>query len=52
MLGTAGLQESDVNLITTGTTQMAAAMAKREADAISMWEPEAQHAFEALGGDG
>ena len=51
MLGTAGLQESDVNLITTGTTEMAAAIAKREADAISMWEPEGQHAFEALGGD-
>jgi NitT/TauT family transport system substrate-binding protein len=51
MLGTAGLQESDVTIVSVGQTEMAAAVAKRDADAISMWEPEAQNALDALGAD-
>ena len=51
MLGTAGLQESDVTIVSVGATEMAAAVAKRDADAISMWEPEAQNALDALGAD-
>jgi len=51
MLRKTGLQESDVTIVTAGATEMAAAVANRRADAISMWEPEAQNALEALGND-
>ena len=50
-LASAGLQESDVTLVGGPTNQMAAAVVKGDADAIVMWEPEAQNAFEALGKD-
>lgn len=51
LLRTAGLQESDVTLVSAPATEMAAAVAKGDADAISMWEPESQNAVEALGRD-
>lgn len=51
MLRTAGLQESDVTLVSAPATAMAAAVAKGDADAISMWEPESQNAAAALGAD-
>src|SRR5690349_3657983 len=51
LLRTAGLQESDVTLVTAPATAMAAAVAKGDADAISMWEPESQNTVEALGKD-
>src|SRR5262245_48637982 len=51
MLRTAGLQESDVTLVTAPATAMAAAMTKGEADAISMWEPESENAAQAIGKD-
>jgi NitT/TauT family transport system substrate-binding protein len=51
MLASAGVQESDVTLVDVERTAMARAVAGRMADAISMWEPEAQKAFEALGSD-
>ena len=51
MLGTAGVAEADATLVTKERTEMSAAIAKREADAISMWEPEAQNALEVLGED-
>jgi ABC-type nitrate/sulfonate/bicarbonate transport system substrate-binding protein len=51
MLRTAGLQESDVTLVTAPATAMAAAMVKGEADAISMWEPESENAVHAIGKD-
>jgi NitT/TauT family transport system substrate-binding protein len=51
LLRTAGLRESDVTLVTAPATEMAAAVAKGDADAISMWEPESQNAVEALGQD-
>jgi sulfonate transport system substrate-binding protein len=52
MLRSAGLQESDVTLVNVERTDMARAIARREADAISMWEPEAQKALDGLGRDG
>jgi NitT/TauT family transport system substrate-binding protein len=51
MLSTAGLRESDVTLVTVGADKMVEAIATREADAISMWEPQGQQALEALGQD-
>ena len=51
LLRTAGLQESDVTLVSAPATEMAAAVAKGDAAAISMWEPESQNAVEALGKD-
>lgn len=51
MLRTAGLQESDVTLVAAPATAMAAALAKGEADAIAMWEPESENAARAIGQD-
>ena len=51
MLRTAGLQPSDVTLVSAPATAMAAALTKGEADAISMWEPESENAVVALGRD-
>lgn len=51
LLRTAGLQETDVTLVTAPATGMAAAVARGEADAISMWEPESQNTVELLGPD-
>jgi NitT/TauT family transport system substrate-binding protein len=51
MLRSAGLQESDVTLVNVERSDMAAAVARRDADAISMWEPEAQNALDSLGRD-
>ena len=51
MLRSVGLKESDVTLVNAPATGMAAALAKGDADAISMWEPESQNAVAALGTD-
>jgi sulfonate transport system substrate-binding protein len=51
MLRSAGLQESDVTLVNVERTDMARAVARGDADVISMWEPEAQKALDALGRD-
>jgi NitT/TauT family transport system substrate-binding protein len=51
MLGSAGVQESDVTLVNIERTDMAQAIVRRDADAISMWEPEAQKALDGLGRD-
>jgi sulfonate transport system substrate-binding protein len=51
MLKSAGVQDADVKIVTVDRTDMAAAVARGEADAISMWEPEAQKALDALGQD-
>ena len=51
MLRSAGLQESDVTLVAAPATAMAAALAKGDADAISMWEPESENAVAVLGKD-
>ena len=51
MLRTVGLQQSDVTLVSSPNTAMAAALTKGEADAISMWEPESENAARAIGKD-
>jgi sulfonate transport system substrate-binding protein len=51
MLRSAGLNESDVTLVSATATDMAGAIMRGEADAISMWEPESQKAADALGAD-
>jgi len=51
MLRTVGLQESDVTLVAAPATEMAAALVRGDADAISMWEPESENAAKALGPD-
>jgi sulfonate transport system substrate-binding protein len=51
MLRSVGLQESDVTLVGAPATAMAAALAKGDADAISMWEPESENAVVVLGKD-
>jgi NitT/TauT family transport system substrate-binding protein len=52
MLATAGVSESEVTIVVVPQTEMAAAVGSRMADAISMWEPEAETARVLLGGDG
>jgi len=51
LLRSAGLLESDVTIVSAPATAMAAAVAKGDADAISMWEPESQNTVELLGTD-
>jgi NitT/TauT family transport system substrate-binding protein len=51
MLRSAGVQDSDVALVNAPATDMAAALRRGDADAISMWEPESQNAVAALGTD-
>jgi ABC-type nitrate/sulfonate/bicarbonate transport system substrate-binding protein len=51
MLSTAGLSESDVKIVDLPRDQMAAGVIDGRADAISMWEPEAQMAVDGLGRD-
>ena len=51
MLASAGVAESEVTIVAVPATEMAAALVDHRADAISMWEPEAQNALEALGND-
>jgi NitT/TauT family transport system substrate-binding protein len=51
LLQNGGLQESDVRFVSVDRNDMAGAVGRGDADAISMWEPEAQHALELLGSD-
>jgi NitT/TauT family transport system substrate-binding protein len=51
MLASAGLSESDVTIVDLPRGGMAAGVVKGAADAISMWEPDAQIAIESLGPD-
>jgi sulfonate transport system substrate-binding protein len=51
ILANAGLAESDVTVVDLPRDQMAAGVVAGRADAISMWEPEAQNAVDALGRD-
>jgi NitT/TauT family transport system substrate-binding protein len=52
MLASAGVSESDVTIVdVVARNQMAAAVIDGRADAISMWEPEAQKVVDALGRD-
>jgi sulfonate transport system substrate-binding protein len=52
MLASVGLAESDVMIVDLPRGQMAAGVIDGRADAISMWEPEAQNAVDGLGRDG
>jgi len=51
MLATARLRESDVSLVPLEGEAMPAALARREIDAMAMWEPHAQKAADLLGSD-
>jgi NitT/TauT family transport system substrate-binding protein len=51
MLASVGLSESDVKIVDLPRDQMAAGVIDGRADAISMWEPEAQNAIDGLGRD-
>ncbi|MGH7554118.1 MAG: ABC transporter substrate-binding protein [Longimicrobiales bacterium] len=50
-LASAGVNESEVTIVSLPRDQMATGLAKGDADAISMWEPESQKAVELLGKD-
>jgi NitT/TauT family transport system substrate-binding protein len=51
LLASAGLAETDVTIVDLPRGQMAAGVIDGRADAISMWEPEAQNAIDGLGRD-
>ena len=51
LLASAGLSESDVTIVDLPRDQMAKGVIDGRADAISMWEPEAQNAVDGLGRD-
>jgi sulfonate transport system substrate-binding protein len=51
MLATVGVDESAVTLVSVPTAEMAAAVRDGRADALSMWEPEAQRLVDMLGRD-
>jgi NitT/TauT family transport system substrate-binding protein len=50
-LDAAKLSESDVVVVPMRQGEMAPAIGRGEVDAVSMWEPEAQYAIDALGAD-
>lgn len=50
-LRNAGLSESDVTVVGMSPPDMPAALAHGDIDAVSIWEPAAQHAIDALGAD-
>jgi NitT/TauT family transport system substrate-binding protein len=52
MLGTRGLTSDDVTIVPiVPLSLMPGALAKREVDAVTIWEPEIERAAEAVGGD-
>jgi NitT/TauT family transport system substrate-binding protein len=51
MLRTARLNEQDVRVTALEGQDMPAALEKGTVDAVSIWEPHAQHSLEALGND-
>jgi NitT/TauT family transport system substrate-binding protein len=51
MLQTAKLTERDVTVVSMAVNEMAAAMKRGDVDAVSGWEPGAQHSIDALGSD-
>jgi sulfonate transport system substrate-binding protein len=51
VLTAAGVREADVTIVDLPRDQMATGMAAGQADALVMWEPEAEKAVAALGGD-
>jgi sulfonate transport system substrate-binding protein len=51
MLAKARVDESGVQVVAMEGQAMPAALAKRDVDAVSIWEPHAQNSLEALAGD-
>jgi sulfonate transport system substrate-binding protein len=52
MLGTVGMTTADVTvLVVTPLSSMPQALAKREVDAVTIWEPEIENAAAAIGSD-
>jgi sulfonate transport system substrate-binding protein len=51
MLAKAHVDESGVQVVAMEGQAMPAALAKRDVDAVSIWEPHAQNSLEALAGD-
>jgi NitT/TauT family transport system substrate-binding protein len=51
MLRTAKMKLEDVKIVGMEGPDMPAAMTKHDLDAMAMWEPHAQNAIDALGGD-
>jgi sulfonate transport system substrate-binding protein len=51
MLQSAGLSESDVTIVGLPPPEMAAALARHDVDAVSIWEPLSAQSAEALGTD-
>src|SRR6185503_5326228 len=52
MLGTVGMTTADVTVVPiTPLSNMPQALAKREVDAVTIWEPEIENAAAAIGGD-
>ncbi|GAA4551408.1 ABC transporter substrate-binding protein [Pseudonocardia xishanensis] len=51
VLTTAGLSDSDVTITSLTAPASADALINREVDAISIWEPDAERAVQALGAD-
>ena len=51
MMRKAGLKESDVRLVVLEGQEMPTALEKRTVDAVSIWEPHAQHSLKILGAD-
>jgi len=52
MLGTVGMTTADVTVVPiTPLSNMPQALAKREVDAVTIWEPEIENAADAIGND-
>lgn len=51
MLASAGLRESEVTLLPLEGEAMPGSLAKKQVDAIAIWEPHAQNAIDILGAD-
>jgi NitT/TauT family transport system substrate-binding protein len=52
MLGTVGMTTADVTIVpVTPLSRMPAALASREVDAVTIWEPEIENAAAAIGSD-
>ncbi|MBO0759032.1 MAG: ABC transporter substrate-binding protein [Bradyrhizobiaceae bacterium] len=51
ILGSVGLSERDVTVVGMPPSEMPAALARGDVDAVSIWEPAAQKSAEAIGSD-
>lgn len=51
MLASVGLREADATIVALRPGEMAAALRDRRVDAIAIWEPESERAFQLIGAD-